>query len=57
MDIRTLIIGGYIIFYVRLYNKCTISEVIVTNMDGAIQSVMLPALSDEQDNKKIKING
>ena len=54
MDIRTLIIG-------RIYNSSMLGfynrgvqfpKLIVTNMDGAIQSVMLPALSDEQDNKK-----
>ena len=59
MDIRTLIIG-------RIYNSSMLGfynrgvqfpKLIVTNMDGAIQSVMLPALSDEQDNKKSKRNG
>jgi teichuronic acid exporter len=54
MDIRTLIIG-------RMYTHSTLGyynrgqqfpKVIVSNIDGSIQSVMLPTLSVHQDNKK-----
>ena len=54
MDIRTLIIG-------RVYSPSTLGfynrgeqfpKVIVSNIDGSIQSVMLPTLSAHQDNKK-----
>lgn len=53
MDLRTLIIG-------RIYNKSTLGyynqgqlfpKVIVSNIDGSIQSVMLPTLAAHQDNK------
>ncbi len=54
MDLRTLIIG-------RIYNPATLGyynrgeqfpKVIVSNIDGSIQSVMLPTLSAHQDNRK-----
>ena len=54
MDLRTLIIG-------RLYPPSTLGyynrghqfpKVIVSNIDGSIQSVMLPTLSAHQDNKE-----
>jgi len=53
MDLRTLIIG-------KVYTKSTLAyynrgeqfpKLIVTNIDGSIQSVMLPTLSSYQDNK------
>ena len=53
-DLRTLIIG-------RIYTPTTLGyyhrgvqfpKTIVTNIDGSIQSVMLPTLSAHQDNKK-----
>lgn len=53
MDLRTLIIG-------KVYTKSTLGfynrgeqfpKIIVTNIDGSIQSVMLPTLSSYQDNK------
>ena len=53
MDLRTLIIG-------RIYSTSTLGyynqgqlfpKVIVSNIDGSIQSVMLPTLSAHQDNK------
>lgn len=54
MDIRTLIIG-------RIYTPSTLGyynrgqqfpKVIVSNIDGSIQSVMLPTLSAHQDDRK-----
>lgn len=54
MDLRTLIIG-------RIYSSSTLAYynrgqqfpyVIVSNINGSIQSVMLPTLSAHQDNKK-----
>lgn len=54
MDLRTLIIG-------RIYTPSTLGyynrgqqfpNVIVSNIDGSIQSVMLPTLSAHQDNRK-----
>ena len=54
MDLRTLIIG-------RIYNPSTLGyynrgqqfpKVIVSNIDGSIQSIMLPTLSAHQDNRK-----
>ncbi|NMB44744.1 MAG: lipopolysaccharide biosynthesis protein, partial [Clostridiales bacterium] len=54
MDIRTLIIG-------RIYTTSTLGyynrgqqfpKVIVSNIDGSIQAVMLPTLSAHQDNSK-----
>lgn len=54
LDLRTLIIG-------RVYTSSTLGyynrgqqfpKVIVTNIDGSIQSVMLPTLSAHQDNRK-----
>lgn len=53
LDLRTLIIG-------RIYNPSTLGyydrgrqfpKVLVSNIDGSIQSVMLPTLSAHQDNK------
>jgi len=53
MDLRTLIIG-------KIYTKSTLGfynrgqqfpKLVVTNIDGSIQSVMLPTLSSFQDNK------
>lgn len=53
MDLRTLIIG-------KVYTKSTLGfynrgqqfpKLVVTNIDGSIQSVMLPTLSSYQDNK------
>jgi len=54
IDIRTLIVGRlYASSMLGFYNRGEqFPKLIVTNIDGAIQSVMLPALSDEQDNKK-----
>lgn len=58
MDLRTLIIG-------RIYNPSTLGyynrgqqfpKVIVSNIDGSIQSVMLPTLSVHQDDRK-KVKG
>ncbi len=58
MEIRTLIIG-------RIYTSSTLGyynrgqlfpKVLVTNMDGSIQSVMLSALSANQDNRE-KVKG
>lgn len=54
LDLRTLIIG-------RIYTSATLGyynrgqqfpKLIVTNIDGSINSVMLPTLSANQDNKK-----
>ena len=58
MEIRTLIIG-------RIYTSSTLGyynrgqlfpKVLVTNMDGSIQSVMLSAISANQDNRE-KVKG
>jgi len=54
MNLRSLIIG-------KMYNPAMLGfynrgdqfpQVIVTNINGSIQSVMLPALASEQDNKQ-----
>ena len=54
MNLQSLIIG-------KIYNPATLAfynrgeqfpQIIVTNINGSIQSVMLPALSSEQDNKR-----
>ena len=54
LDLRTLIIG-------RIYSSSTLAyynrgqqfpKIIVSNINGSIQSVMLPTLSAHQDNKK-----
>lgn len=54
MDIRTLIIGKfYSSSMLGYYNRGQqFPKVIVTNLDGSIQSVMLPTLSAHQDNRK-----
>lgn len=57
MNIRSLIIGKiYSPSMLGYYNRGDqFPQVIVSNINGSIQSVMLPALSSEQDNaKKIK---
>lgn len=53
MDIRTLIIGRvYSSSMLGYYNRGEqFPKVIVTNINGSIQSVMLPTLSAHQDNK------
>ncbi|MDM0763062.1 lipopolysaccharide biosynthesis protein [Clostridium perfringens] len=52
MNIRSLIIGKiYSAEILGFYNRGNqFPQVIVSNINGSIQSVMLPALSDEQDN-------
>lgn len=54
MNLRSLIIG-------KIYNPAILGfynrgeqfpQIIVTNIDGSIQSVMLPTLASEQDNRK-----
>ena len=54
MEIRSLIIGKiYIPAMLGFYDRGQqIPKVIVSNIDGAIQSVMLPALASQQDDKK-----
>lgn len=54
MDLRTLIIGRvYTPSVLGYYNRGEqFPKVIVSNIDGSIQSVMLPTLSAHQDNKK-----
>lgn len=54
MDIRTLIIGKiYEPKVLGYYNRGEqIPKVLVNNLNGSIQSVMLPTLSSVQDNKK-----
>lgn len=54
MEIRTLLIGRiYTPSVLGYYNRGQqFPKVIVTNIDGSIQSVMLPTLSAYQDNKK-----
>lgn len=54
MDLRTLIIGKlYTSSMLGYYNKGQqFPKLIVTNIDGSIQSVMLPSLSAYQDNKR-----
>jgi len=54
IDIRMLIVGRlYASSMLGFYNRGEqFPKLIVTNIDGAIQSVMLPTLSNEQDNKK-----
>ncbi len=57
IDIRTLIVGRlYASSMLGFYNRGEqFPKLIVTNIDGAIQSVMLPTLSNEQDNiKRVK---
>ena len=53
-DLRTLIIGRiYIPSMLGYYNRGqSFPQVIVSNINGSIQSVMLPTLSAHQDNKK-----
>lgn len=53
-DLRTLIIGGmYTPAMLGFYNRGQqFPQLIVTNINGSIQSVMLPALSAHQDNRK-----
>lgn len=53
LDIRTLLIGRiYSSSMLGYYNRGEqFPKVIVTNINGSIQSVMLPALSSHQDNK------
>ncbi|WP_097027911.1 lipopolysaccharide biosynthesis protein [Clostridium peptidivorans] len=54
MNLRSLIIG-------KIYNPATLGfynrgdqfpQIIVTNINGSIQSVMLPAIASEQDNRQ-----
>lgn len=53
-DLRTLIIGRiYAPSTLGFYNRGQqFPHIIVSNIDGSIQSVMLPALSAHQDNRK-----
>lgn len=53
-DLRTLIIGRlYAPSMLGFYNKGQqFPQLIVTNINGSIQSVMLPTMSAHQDNKK-----
>lgn len=53
-DLRTLIIGRlYLPAMLGYYNKGRqFPQLIVSNINGSIQSVMLPTLSAEQDNRK-----
>ncbi|WP_312654091.1 lipopolysaccharide biosynthesis protein [Proteiniclasticum sp.] len=53
-NLRTLIIGIiYTPATLGFYNRGQqFPQLIVSNIDGSIQSVMLPALSSQQDNKK-----
>lgn len=54
MNIRSLIIGKiYHPAILGFYNRGDqFPQIIVSNINGAIQSVMLPALSNEQENKE-----
>lgn len=54
MNLRNLVIGKlYKPEMLGFYNRGDqFPSIIVTNIDGSIQSVMLPALSTQQDNKK-----
>jgi len=54
MDLRTLIIGRiYSPSILGYYNRGQqFPKVIVSNIDGSIQSVMLPTLSSQQNNRK-----
>lgn len=54
MNLRSLIIGKmYSPQILGFYNRGDqFPQIIVTNVNGSIQSVMLPALSSEQENKK-----
>ncbi len=58
MEIRTLVIGRiYSPMMLGYYNKGKqFPQVIVVNIDGSIQSVMLPALAAYQDNKMMVKN-
>lgn len=54
MNLRNLVIGKiYTPEVLGIYNRGEqFPQVIVTNINGSIQSVMLPTLSSEQDNKE-----
>ena len=54
MDLRTLIIGRiYSPSMLGYYNRGRqFPQVIVSNIDGSIQSVMLPTLASQQDNRQ-----
>lgn len=54
MNLRTLIIGrGYSSEQLGFYNRgMQFPQIIVNNINGSIQSVMLPALASNQDNVK-----